>query len=80
MHQQYFKRFQLTTFSPYGLLTFKYADIDIHPVFNKETSVAYMCAYFTKLGDSCPNAMQQDKYSHYELMKVIARAYGFKKL
>ena len=58
------------------------ANIDIQPVFNDYKVVTYMCQYFSKTEDQCPQAMKQaakeayeNNMHHHDTMKTIAKAY-----
>ena len=58
------------------------ANMDIQPVFNEYTAVAYMCSYFSKSEDKCSFAMKQvaqeafeAKLDQFNTMKNIYKAY-----
>ena len=59
------------------------ANMDIQPVFNEHTAIAYMCAYLSKSEESCSYALKQalktsieNKENSYEQMKAIAQAHA----
>ena len=65
----------------YGLLVWE-TNLDIQLVFNHYKTVAYMCAYLSKIEDECSQAMSQavkdafgQNLDNHQQMKSVAFAY-----